>query len=104
TVAEAMWKSRPVVASNVGGIADQIEDGKSGVLVEPNDLEAFGHAVTALVNDGEHAARMGAAARIRVREQFLAPRHLMQQGRLITSLLYVLEAPPEVGRATHREK
>jgi len=87
TVAEAMWKSRPVVASNVGGIADQIEDGKSGVLVEPNDLETLGHAVTALVNDGEHAARMGAAARSRIREQFLAPRHLMQQGRLITSLV-----------------
>ena len=67
TVAEAMWKSRPVVASHVGGISDQIEDGKSGVLVEPKDLEAFGHSVTGLVNDRDRAARMGAAARSRVR-------------------------------------
>ena len=33
TVAEAMWKSRPVVASRIGGIQDQIEDGTSGVLL-----------------------------------------------------------------------
>ena len=87
TVAEAMWKSRAVVASDVGGIADQIEDGTSGLLVEPKDLEAFGRAVTDLVNDRELAARMGAAARERIREQFLGPRHLMQQGSLIRSLL-----------------
>ena len=82
-----MWKSRPVVASRVGGISDQIEDGKNGVLVDPKDLEALGRAVTALVNDRERAARMGAAARERIREQFLGPRHLMEQGRLIRSLL-----------------
>ena len=76
-----------VVASSVGGITDQIEDGQSGTLVEPDDLEALGRAVTALVNDRESAARMGAAARSRIREQFLGPRHLMQQGRLIRSLL-----------------
>ena len=87
TVAESMWKGRPVVASSVGGIIDQIEDGKSGLLVVPKDLDAFSQAVTLLVNDRDRAARMGAAARTRVREQFLAPRHLMQQGRLITSLL-----------------
>jgi trehalose synthase len=87
TVAESMWKARPVVASSVGGIIDQIEDGESGLLVEPKDLDAFGHAVTVLVNDRDRAARIGAAARIRVREQFLAPRHLMEQGRLIGTLL-----------------
>ncbi len=87
TVAEAMWKARPMVASSVGGITDQIEDGKSGLLVEPKDLDSFGHAVTLLLNDRDRAAGIGAAARSRIRERFLAPRHLVQQGRLIAGLL-----------------
>ena len=46
TVSEAMWKSRPVIASRVGGIVDQIVDGDSGVLVQdPADLREFGEAV-----------------------------------------------------------
>jgi trehalose synthase len=48
TVAEAMWKGRPVVASAVGGIQDQIEDGITGLLVAPHDLPAFGAKVSAL--------------------------------------------------------
>ena len=43
TVAEAMWKARPVVASRVGGIQDQIVDGESGILIDdPRDLGQFG--------------------------------------------------------------
>src|SRR5207249_8147623 len=41
TVAEAMWKERPVVASRVGGIQDQIVNGASGLLVDPRDLQGF---------------------------------------------------------------
>jgi trehalose synthase len=52
TVAEAMWKRRPVVASAVGGIVDQIEDGTHGRLVDdPSDLRAFGAAVESLLRD-----------------------------------------------------
>src|SRR3954453_1054175 len=54
TVAEGMWKGRPVVASRIGGIQDQIVDGESGMLLDdPKDLEAFGAAVTRLVSDRE---------------------------------------------------
>ena len=42
TVAEAMWKRRPVVGSKVGGIQDQIVDGRSGVLVDPTDTAGVG--------------------------------------------------------------
>ena len=42
TVAEAMWKRRPVVGSKVGGIQDQIVDGRSGVLVDPTDTVGVG--------------------------------------------------------------
>ena len=76
TVSEAMWKARPVVASRVGGIQDQIVDGDSGVLVEPRDLDGFGSAVRALLHDPEHAHRMGANAMERVRHEFLGVRHL----------------------------
>ena len=49
TVAEAMWKGRPVVASGIGGIRDQIEDGRTGYLVEPRDLRSFGERVSGLL-------------------------------------------------------
>ena len=86
TVAEAMWKARPVVASRVGGIQDQIEDGLSGCLVEPRDLRAFGDAVNSLLRDAALARRIGDAARERVREHFLVSRHLLQYLELLTSL------------------
>jgi trehalose synthase len=78
TVAEAMWKARPVVASAVGGIQDQIVDGESGVLVEPDDLGAFADAVLGLLRDPARAEWMGHNARERVRGAFLGARHLEQ--------------------------
>jgi trehalose synthase len=81
-----MWKGRPVVASRVGGIQDQIVDGVSGMLVDPLDLNAYGDAVAQLVRDPEAAARIGRDAMERVREQFLGARHLMQYVVLFESL------------------
>jgi trehalose synthase len=79
TVAEAMWKSRTVVGSSVGGICDQIVDGESGrLLADPVDLRAYAGAIAALLDDETEAARLGANARERVREQFLPDRHLTQ--------------------------
>jgi trehalose synthase len=77
TVSEAMWKQRPVVASRIGGIRDQIEDGRSGVLLsDPRDLEQAGAAITELLADGARAQEMGLAAQRRVQQQFLGPHHL----------------------------
>jgi trehalose synthase len=88
TVAEAMWKARPVVASRIGGIQDQIVHGSTGLLVDdPHDLKAFGKAVTDLLEDPEGAVRMGKEAQNRVRDEFLGPRHLMQYMDLIQRLL-----------------
>jgi trehalose synthase len=79
TVAEAMWKGRPVVASRVGGIQEQVVDGESGLLLDdPHDLEGFGRLVRELLDDLEKADRMGAEARRRVRHEFLGVRHLLQ--------------------------
>jgi trehalose synthase len=87
TVAEAMWKSRPMVASRVGGIQDQIRDGESGVLVEPRDLDGFADAVVSLLERPDEATRIGAKARAEVRDRFLGPRHLTQYVDLFERLL-----------------
>ena len=87
TVTEAMWKGRPVLASAVGGIQDQIEDGVSGVLLkDPTDLEEFASALRHLLEEPAWAERLGAAARDRVRDQFLGVRHLLEYARLIERL------------------
>ena len=87
TVAEAMWKARPVVAGAVGGIQDQIVDGVSGRLVDPTDLGAVGEAIDGLLADPERASTMGAAARQRVIEEFLGTRHLLQYLELLKGML-----------------
>jgi trehalose synthase len=87
TVSEAMWKGRPVVASRVGGIQDQIEDGRTGCLVEPTDLAAFGDCINRLLADPHAAERMGEAAQMRVRDLFLGPRHLGQYVDLLERVL-----------------
>jgi trehalose synthase len=88
TVAEAMWKARPVVASRIGGIQDQIVDGVSGVLLDdPFDLPAYGGAVRTLLEDPERARRLGREAQERVRDEFLPLRNLMQYLNLIERLV-----------------
>jgi trehalose synthase len=88
TVAEAMWKSRPLVASAVGGIQDQIEDGVTGFLLDdPHDLAQFGVRTVQLLNDPELAARMGVRGREEVRRHFLANRHALQYVGLFASLI-----------------
>jgi trehalose synthase len=88
TITEAMWKGRPVVASCRGAIQDMIEDGVSGELLrDPTDLRAFAKRCDALLADPGRAARIGAAARERVRERFLGTRHLLQYLDLLEALL-----------------
>jgi trehalose synthase len=87
TVAEGMWKGRPVVASRVGGIQDQIQDGVTGVLVDPHDGDAFADAVARLLEHPDEAVRIGAAARDEIRDLFLGPRHLTQYVDLFERLL-----------------
>ncbi len=88
TVAEAMWKAKPVVASRVGGIQDQIVDGESGVLIEdPRDLAAFAVAFRNLLDDPERARRLGEGGRQRVKERFLAIGRLSEYVDLVASLI-----------------
>ncbi len=87
TIAEALWKARPVVASAVGGIVDQIVDGETGLLHEPHDLDTFASHVSRLLEHPDDAQRLGAAGRRRVTERFLADRHLLQYAGMLERLL-----------------
>jgi trehalose synthase len=88
TVTEAMWKARPVVASAIGGIQDQIVDGENGLLLrDPRDLDGFARAVSRLLEEPGLAATLGAAARATVDEHFLGDRHLEAYADLFRSLL-----------------
>lgn len=87
TVTEAMWKGRPVVGSACGGIRDQIEHGRSGLLLEdPRNGAEFGAAVRALLGDHELARSLGDAARERVRTHFLSDSSLRAYLALLAPL------------------
>jgi trehalose synthase len=88
TVTEPMWKGKPVVASKVGGIQDQIVDGVSGLLLaDPRDLDGFADLLVKVLEDDELAQELGVQARERVREMFLGDRHLVQYVQLFEQLL-----------------
>ena len=87
TVSEAMWKARPMVASAVGGIADQVTADTGVLLDDPTNLRDFGLAVAGLLDQPDEAARLGANAKERVRQHFLADRHLLQYAELFARLL-----------------
>jgi trehalose synthase len=87
TVAEGMWKGRPLVASAVGGIQDQVTPDTGLLLDDPTDLDSFGLAVAHLLDNPEEAARLGANARERVRHQFVGDRHLLQYESMLMNLL-----------------
>jgi trehalose synthase len=87
TVAEGMWKGKAIVASRVGGIADQLTP-DTGILVDdPADLSTFGMALASLLGDPATVGRLGANARRRVVERFLGDRHLLDYASMIEGLL-----------------
>lgn len=71
---EAMAHGKPVVATPVGGTAELVVDGETGILVPPGDVEGLAEALRRLLDDPALASRMGAAGRRRVEERFTADR------------------------------
>lgn len=70
TVLEAMACGIPVIASRVGGIPDQIEEGINGILVPPSDPKVLAQAVTTLLFDSQRRAGMGQAAAVSAQQRF----------------------------------
>ncbi|MCE2404158.1 MAG: glycosyltransferase family 4 protein [Dehalococcoidia bacterium] len=69
-IAEGLAAGLPVVASDVGGVPEIVQDGNTGILVSPRDPEAIASAVVSLLEHGEQAASMAARGREWVREMF----------------------------------
>lgn len=86
-VAEALWKEKPVVAGNVGGIPNQITDGKTGFLVDPHDYTKCADRVVKLLKDPKLSQEMGKAAKESVREKFLTTRLISDYLDLIDEIL-----------------
>jgi len=86
TVSEALWKSKPVVASNVGGIPLQIKHKHSGLLCYSAEGAAF--AVKQFLSSPEYARKIGENGREHVRNNFLITRHLRDYMLLFLSLYH----------------
>lgn len=84
TVAEAMWKERPVIAGNAGGLRLQVEEGVTGYLVD--SPEACAERMVELLGDEDLRDRMGRAGRERVRHRFLTLREVTDYLTLLGSL------------------
>lgn len=85
TVSEAMWKGKPVIGGNVGGIKLQIKDGKNGFLV--SSPEQASQRIVELIKDKNLQEKLGKAARKTVQEKFLMPRLLKDYLKLFQELL-----------------
>ena len=87
-VAEAMLKARPIVASGVGGIRDQIRDHHNGLLIDdPADFAGFGAAVNQLLTDSLLADDLRYNAYRDAVEHMLPDRHLLHWATLVSTLL-----------------
>ncbi|MFA5156703.1 MAG: glycosyltransferase [Candidatus Omnitrophota bacterium] len=86
TVAEALWKAKPVVASNVGGIPLQIKHKHSGLLCHSIDGAAF--AIKQLLNSPDYAKKLGQNGREHIKNNFLLTRHLKDYMLLFIALYH----------------
>ncbi len=86
TVSEALWKAKPVVASNVGGIPLQIKDKYSGLLCYSPEGAAF--ALKQLLSSPGYARKIGENGREHIRNNFLITRHLREYMLLFLSLYH----------------
>ncbi len=84
---EAMAQGLPIVATNVGGLPELVEDGKTGTLVPPSDAGALARGLKSLIVDTRLRQEMGTAGWRRARDQFSIDRMVAQTAAIYDSLL-----------------
>jgi glycosyltransferase involved in cell wall biosynthesis len=82
---EALAAGRPLVASSVGGLREIVEDGRTGVLVPPDDDEALASAIAQLLADPPRAASMAAEGSAQVRSRFSLDRYVDEVEQVLRS-------------------
>ena len=87
TVTEALWKGKPMVATNVGGIPLQIRDAEEGFLVEPHDKGQFAERIVEILKNPSMAKEMGNKGKERVRKHFLLTRLLSDYLDLLNDII-----------------
>ena len=84
---EAMAMAKPIIASDISGIREQIKNGTSGILVPAKDPKALAAAIVKILDDNTVAKSIGLAARQNVKEKFSIERMLTETERVYLSLL-----------------
>ena len=84
---EAMAKNKPVVATDVGGNPEVIIDGKTGILVSPENSIMLALAIKRLIDDKEYAARLGNNGKNRLKEYFSVGKMVKETERLYEECL-----------------
>jgi trehalose synthase len=84
-LSEAIWKGRPFIGGNVGGIPLQVDDGVSGFLVD--SVEMCAQRALEVLRDPELGKQLGRTGKEHVRKEFLMPRYLRDYLRIFTELL-----------------
>jgi len=86
-VTEALWKEKPVVATNVGGIPLQVKDRQNGFLVEPRDTKSFADRLIQILQNPDMAKQMGKKGKEIVSENFLITRSLLDYSDLLNDVM-----------------
>ena len=86
-VTEALWKKKPVVASNVGGIPTQIKDGENGFLLDHTDAKGFADRIIRILQDPKLGTEIGKKGKEFVRKNFLITRLLSDYLDLLNDVL-----------------
>ena len=85
-VTEALWKGTPVVASRVGGITDQIINGKNGFLLSPYDYDGFARITIKLMRDKKLSEKIGKISRETVKDNFLITTHILNWIKILNNI------------------
>ena len=97
---EAQLAGVPIVASDIGGTRETIQEGKTGMLVKPNDAESLAAALRQLSSDSARVAAMAAATRPWIQENFRIDHMIAQLRQIYLDALQLRQRGPLAGAAS----